>query len=57
MANYSYESSSSSSGGGAGGANALFNQVDANQDGQVDLGEFSNFLGKWLNHDVYLYWY
>ena len=47
MANYSYESSSfSSSSGGAGGADAAFQQADANQDGRVDLGEFRNFVGK-----------
>jgi hypothetical protein len=46
MANYGFQSSSSSSGGGASGADAIFQQVDANSDGRVDLGEFRNFLGK-----------
>jgi hypothetical protein len=46
MANYGFQSSSYSSGGGASGADAVFQQVDANSDGRVDLGEFRNFLGK-----------
>ena len=48
MANFAYESSSFSSGGGAGGADAAFQQADANNDGRVDLGEFRNFVGKSL---------
>lgn len=48
MANYSYESSSFSSGGSAGGADAAFQQADANNDGRVDLSEFRNFVGKLL---------
>jgi hypothetical protein len=42
MANYSYQSSGYSSGVGA---DAAFNAADTNSDGQLDLGEFSNFVG------------
>ena len=50
MANYSYQSSSYSSGGGAGGAggDSAFQQADSNRDGRIDLGEFRNFLGRFL---------
>jgi hypothetical protein len=54
MANYSYQSSSQSSGGGA---DAAFQQADANRDGRVDLGEFRSFLGKTIFFIMNIYTY
>jgi hypothetical protein len=43
---YSYDASYSSGGAAGGTADSVFNQVDANRDGRVDLGEFRNFVGQ-----------
>ena len=43
MANYSYQSSPYASDGGA---NGVFQQADANQDGRLDASDFRNFVGK-----------